>query len=268
MAGDAQSILITGAGSGLGKGAAIKMAQAGHRVIAAVEIWPQVSDLREEAQRLGVDLEVIKLDILDERDRAHAQRYDVDVLVNNAGIGATGPIAEIPVDYLRNVMEVNVFAALEFTQPFARKFAERGSGKIVFLSSMAGLSTYPFLCPYNASKHALEAVAQCMKDELAPYGVRVCTINPGPYRTGFNDRMYDVVDQWFDEETNFTKAEPIRDIQQAIAQPDGQFDPEEMIERMAAVIPETGPHKFRTMLPQETVEFCREYQGRMWDEEV
>jgi len=262
-----KTIMITGAGSGLGKGTAIGLAKNGHKVIACVEIWPQVTALREEAAQEGIELEVIKLDILSEIDRQNAYKYDIDILVNNAGTGETGPIAEIPVQLVRNVFEVNVFGALEFTQPFARKFVEKGKGKIVFVSSMAGLSTYPFLCPYNASKHALEAIAQCMKDELKEFGVQVCTINPGPFRTGFNDRMYDSVDQWYDPKSNFTKEEPIRDIQKALAIKDGQFDPQAMIDLMVETIP-VEHHKFRTMLPESIVEFCKDYQKQMWEEEI
>ncbi len=260
-------ILITGAGSGLGKGAAIGLAKAGHQVIAGVEIWPQVTGLREEIQRQVIDLEVIKLDIRSEIDRQRAYQYDIDILVNNAGIGETGPIAEIPVDLVRNVFEVNVFAALELTQGFVKKFVEKRQGKIVFISSMAGLSTYPFLCPYNASKHAVEAIAQCMKDELKELGVQVCTINPGPYRTGFNDRMYDAVDQWYRPDVHFTPGEPIRNIQGAIASPEGQFDPQEMIDLMVETIP-ADHHKFRTMLPESIIQWCKDYQQKMWEEEI
>ncbi len=262
-----KTIMITGAGSGLGKGTALGLAKKGHKVIAGVEIWPQVTALHEQAVQEGIELEVIKLDILSEIDRQSAYKYDIDILVNNAGIGETGPIAEIPVQLVRNVFEVNVFGALEFTQSFARKFVEKGKGKIVFVSSMAGLSTYPFLCPYNASKHALEAIAQCMKDELKEFGVQVSTINPGPYRTGFNDRMYDSVDQWYDPKSNFTKEQPIRDIQESLAIKDGQFDPQAMIELMVETIP-AEHHKFRTMLPESIVEWCKDYQKRMWDEEI
>jgi NAD(P)-dependent dehydrogenase (short-subunit alcohol dehydrogenase family) len=84
-------ILITGAGSGLGRGAALGLARAGHHVIASCEFWPQVRDLRSDAQRQGVDLETIKLDVTDEMDRNHAVGYDVDILVLNAGVQEAAP---------------------------------------------------------------------------------------------------------------------------------------------------------------------------------
>ena len=260
-------IMITGAGSGLGKGAALGLAQSGHKVIAGVQIWPQVTALREEASELGVELEVLKLDILNEVDRQKALTYDIDILVNNAATGETGPIAEIPIQLVRNVFEVNVFSTLEFTQLFAKKFVEKGSGKIVFVSSIAGLSTGPFFGPYTASKHALEAIAQSMKDELKEFGVQVCTINPGPYRTGFNDRMHESVFQWYDPKSNFTKEQPMRDSQADMASENGQFDPQDMINLMVETIP-AEHHKFRTMLPESFVEFGQDYQKQMWEEEI
>lgn len=264
-----KTILITGAGSGLGKGTAIGLAKNGHKVIAGVLQWEQVTQLKEEAQKENVteNLQVIKLDITDEIDRKNAQKFDVDILVNNAGIGETGPMAEIPVDLVRKVMETNVFSTLEFSQPFIKKMVEKGQGKVIFVSSMAGVSTYPFLGPYNASKHALEAVAQCLRDELKELGVTVATINPGPYRTGFNDRMYDSVDQWYDENQNFTPAKPIRDIQAGVAGDEGQFDPQEMIDKMIEVIP-AEHHLFRTMLPKPIEDWCKEYQQNQWTLEI
>lgn len=258
-------ILITGAGSGLGKGTALGLARAGHQVIAGVELWNQVSSLRAAAQDSGVEFKVIKLDICDPIDRVAALRNEVDILVNNAGIGETGPLAEIPLERFRRVFEVNVFAGLELTQAFAAQFAARRSGKIVFLSSMAGLSTYPFLGPYNASKHAIEAIAQCLANELKDLGVQVCTINPGPYGTGFNDRMYETLDQWYDPSRNYTPEGPIRKIQAEIGP--GQFDPQAMIDLMVDTIPKDH-HKFRTMLPEAIETWCKDYQARMWTDTI
>ncbi|MEM9453411.1 MAG: SDR family oxidoreductase [Myxococcota bacterium] len=262
----AKKVLITGAGTGLGLGTAIGLAKNGHEVIAAVHIWPQATSVHEAAAKAGVELDVIKLDVTDPADREYALKYDIDILVNNAGTGATGPVAEIPVRYMREVMETNVWGPLELTQQFAARFARRGSGKIVFVSSVAGLATLPFLAPYNASKFALEAVAQCMQHELEGYGVRVCTINPGPYRTGFNDRLYDQVDQWYDPQKHFTKEAPIRDQQAWLA--NNQIHPQEMIDAMVEVIPSDEEHVFRTMVPKNFVGFCEEYQARMWTTKV
>ncbi|MEY8730853.1 SDR family NAD(P)-dependent oxidoreductase [Peribacillus frigoritolerans] len=83
---------------------------------------------------------------------------------------------------------MNVFATLESVQFAARKLVKKGKGKIVFLSSMAGIITTPYGGPYAATKHAIEGMALTLKNELEEFGVQVATINPGAYNTGFNDR--------------------------------------------------------------------------------
>lgn len=265
-----KNILITGAGSGLGRGTALGLAKRGHRVVATVEIWPQVSDLMEAADKAGVRLEVTKLDLLNTDDHATVfAKYseELDILVNNAATGETGPIAEIPVDRVRRVFEVNVFSTLEFTQPFARHFAKKGKGKIIFTSSIAGFSTFPFLAPYVSSKHALEAIAQLMCEEMEGTGVQVATINPGPFRTGFNDRMYDTLDQWYDPAKNFSAETPVRDVQKLFSGDSLQLDPQGMIDFMVDTIPQEN-HKFRNVYPERFIEDVKAYQNSLWVKQV
>jgi short-subunit dehydrogenase len=259
-----QTILITGAGSGLGKGTAIGLAKAGHTIIAAVHTWEQLSRFKEELKTADYkkNIELIKVDILDVLDCEKAWTYDIDILVNNAAIGHTGPVAEMPVDIIREVMETNVFSTLEFSQPFIKQMVEKGKGKVVFLSSVAGLTTSAFLGPYNASKHALEAIVQCLRDELQPLGVTIATINPGPFDTGFNDRMYDTYQQWYDEDIHFT---PLKNIEKAAtAMANGQFDPQEMIDKMIEVIP-MAKHNFRTICPDNFAELCQGYEDHQYE---
>lgn len=265
-----KTILITGAGSGFGKGTALGLAKNGHTVIATVQIWPQVSDLMASAKEEGVDLEVAKLDLLNKGDheavfRKYADR--LDILVNNAATGETGPIAEIPVDRIRRQFDVNVFGTLEFTQPFAKLFAAKGNGKIIFTSSIAGFVTFPFLGPYVASKHALEAVVQMLQQEMEGTGVQIATINPGPFRTGFNDRMYDTLDQWYDPIKHFTAEQPIRDTQALFAGDELQLDPQGMIDFMVKVIPQDN-HKFRNVYPERFIADVKKYQESLWQKEV
>ena len=195
-----KTILMTGAGTGLGHGTVLGMAKNGHHVIATVENWPQVTQLRADAEAEGVSdkLTVEKLDYNEPSDIEHiVEKYaqKVDIFAPNAATGETGPIAEINVDRIRRVFEVNVFQTLELIQRFAKVFVARGYGKIIPTSSIAGFFTFDYLAPYCASKHALEAIMQTMYQELKGTGVQVATINPAPFSTGFNDRMYDTVDQ-------------------------------------------------------------------------
>lgn len=258
-----KKIMITGAGSGLGKGMALGLAKKGHFVVAGVHVWEQKSALLEEIQKEGLEdnIELIKLDITDDMDCINAYSYDVDILVNNAGMGYSGPVAEMPVGLLREVMEVNVFSSLAFSQPIIRQMVERKEGKVIFVSSVAGLTTSPFLGAYNASKHALESIAQSLRDELSDFGVQVATINPGPYDTGFNDRMYENFTQWYDEELFFTPAEKIIEASKALL--DNQFDPQEMIDKMVEVVPKKS-HPFRTILPNALEKKCKEYQAAQY----
>ena len=139
-----KTILITGAGSGFGEGTAYGLAKLGHKIIAGVQISPQVTAMRKKVEELGLknNIEVIKLDILDKYDVKAALKYDIDVLFSNAGIGESGPVFEIPLDLVRRNFETNVFAPLELTQQFVTKWINAGkAGKIVFTSSMCGLFT-------------------------------------------------------------------------------------------------------------------------------
>jgi len=136
-------ILITGAGSGFGKAAALGMAKKGHEIIAAAQISPQVMPLRDEANALGLNnLRVERLDLTDPYDIAQAQSWDIDVLWNNAGMGEAGPVWEIPIDLVHKNYEVNVFQPLVLTQGIVRRWVSEGrKGKVVFTSSMGGLFT-------------------------------------------------------------------------------------------------------------------------------
>jgi NAD(P)-dependent dehydrogenase (short-subunit alcohol dehydrogenase family) len=181
-------ILVTGAGSGFGKAASIGMARNGHTVIATTQVSSQVTPLREEAKALSPEtLRVERLDLTDPYDIAQALTWDIDVLWNNAGMGEAGPVWEIPVDLVRRNFEVNVFLPLALTQGVVRRWVAEGrKGKVVFTSSMGGLFTPANWGTYVSTKHALEALAEALQQELGPRGIKVQTINPGAYYTGYN----------------------------------------------------------------------------------
>ena len=259
-----KTIFITGAGSGLGRGTALGLAKRGHRVIATTEITSQKTDLMREVQEKGLNMEVFKLDITNERDRALIDDYDFDVFVANAAINEGGALGEVPMDRFRAIFEVNVFATLESVQHAARKMVKKGSGKIVFLSSMAGIITTPFGGPYATTKHAIEGMALTLKDELEPFGVQVATINPGAYNTGFNDRAAEEKWKWYDESRHFTRKE---DMEKQDAGLKNQLDPEDMIEKMIEVIL-ADHHKFRTAYPEEMEKKMKKTEQERWGMEI
>lgn len=252
-----KTVLITGAASGFGRGVAFNLVRKGCHVIAGCQIWPQVWEMRQAAQAEGLDMKVIKLDVLDDIDRAHALALDIDVLFNNAGIMESGPMVEIPMARMRSVFETNVFAALEMAQGFGKKMVRRGSGRIVWTSSVAGLVKVPFDGAYAASKHAVEGICSAMHEELAPYGVEVVTVNPGAFRTGFNDTGMESMDQWWDQAERVVDHWPERELTH-------QADPAEMVTAIVEVILADNP-PYRTMRPLSTVTMARDEQAAIWD---
>lgn len=267
-----KTILVTGAGSGFGEGAAIGMARNGHTVIATVQVSPQVMPLREKARALGLtNLTVMKLDLLDPFDVANAQKLapQVDVLWNNAGIGESGPVFEIPLDLVRRNFETNVFAPLALTQAFVKAWiAHDKKAKVVFTSSMGGLFTPAHWGVYVSTKHALESVAEAMQQELATHGIKVQTINPGAYYTGYNETMADTAFRWLDDAVNVTKRADLRkEFDGFFAMPDGRLDAQEMIDRMIEIVPaDTG--KFRNVVPKATEDMLKAHQLAAWDNPI
>jgi NAD(P)-dependent dehydrogenase (short-subunit alcohol dehydrogenase family) len=265
-----KTILVTGAGSGFGQGAAIGMAKNGHTVIATVQVSPQVMPLREKAKQLGLaNFRVERLDLTDPYDIAQAQSWDFDVLWNNAGQGEAGPVWEIPVDLVRRNYEINVFLPLVLTQGVVRKWvANKKKGKVVFTSSMGGLFTPANWGIYVSTKHALEAIAEAMQQELAPYGIKVQTINPGAYYTGYNETMADNPFRWLDDSKHFTKRADLRKgFDDFFATPEGRMDPKEMIDRMIDVVPADNG-LFRNVVPKAIEDMLKKHQVAAWSNAI
>ncbi len=224
------SVLITGAGSGFGKGTAIALAARGHYVIATTETEEQAEALRAEHP----ELQVLKLDITS-TDVAKVTTLEIDVLINNAGAGQTGPMADVPIARVRRLFEVNVFGTLAVTQAVLPKMAAKKSGRIIIVSSIGGVIAGPSFGPYAMTKHALEAMGKSMRAELAPSGIDVTLINPGPYNTGFNDRMTASMWEWFGDDAI---SAPATDMFRAFGSmvTTGQLDPNDFINRMVELV--------------------------------
>lgn len=266
-------ILITGAGSGFGKAAALGMASNGHSIIATTQASAQVTPLREEVERLGLTskIRVERLDLTDIYDIWQAQSWDFDILWNNAGMGEAGPVWEIPIDLVRKNFEINVFLPLQLTQGVLRKWIQEGSHrgkKVVFTSSMGGLFTPANWGTYVSTKHALESVAEALQQELEPYEIKVQTINPGAYYTGYNETMADNPFRWLDDTYHFTKrAELRKGFDDFFATPEGRMDPAEMIDRMIDIVPaDTG--KFRNVVPKKIEDMLKAHQAAAWDNQI
>lgn len=188
-------VLITGSGSGFGKGTALLLAERGHHVIATTETDTQAAALASEHPSLDVRV----LDVTNGVDVAGVAEIDVDVLINNAAIGVLGPIANVPIDLVTRSFEVNVFGMVAMSQAVIPGMRRRGWGRIINVSSVAGVLASAQGSPYSMTKHAVEAFTKSLRAELAPHGIDVTKVNPGPYDTGFNDRMVNAIPTYIDE---------------------------------------------------------------------
>jgi NAD(P)-dependent dehydrogenase (short-subunit alcohol dehydrogenase family) len=180
---------ITGAGTGFGRTIAEAAAAAGDTVVAAVRRPEAVSDL--VAASAGA-VTAVQLDVTDaERvDAVIADTIDrhgrIDVLVNNAGKGVIAAVEEIPDAALRSLMDLHVFGPANLIRAVLPHMRERRSGAIVQLSSQAGRYSFPGVGVYSATKFALEGLSEALALEVAPLGIRVLVVEPGPFRTSFN----------------------------------------------------------------------------------
>ena len=237
-----KKVLITGAGSGFGRGAAIELARRGHDAIAACETEEQAAALAAEHP----ELTAIKLDVTDPADVAGAADLGVDVLINNAGVGIVGPMASVPLADVRRSFEVNVFGMVALSQAVIPGMRERGSGRIINVSSVAGILASPLGSPYSMTKHAVEAFTKSLRAELAPHGIDVTKVNPGPYGTGFNDQMVDGAAS-FIEDGDTATAEMHTVVRQIILT--DQLDPAEVSSTLADLV-EADETPVETYLPE------------------
>ena len=182
-----RTILVTGASSGIGKDTAIRLLKEGYAVYAVARRIEQMRDL----EALGAV--ALKMDVTKEEDlvaaveRIDAERGGVDILVNNAGFGLFGAMEETPLDDARYQFEVNLFGVARLTQLVLPHMREKGAGKIVNVSSVAGKMHTPLGSWYHASKHALEGWSDCLRWELKRFGIDVIIIEPGLIRTEFGN---------------------------------------------------------------------------------
>lgn len=201
-----KNILITGCGSGLGKYAAIALAKRGHFVYATTHTETQSKELNILNNKLNLPLKSFKLDVTIPEDRLKVKDLDLDVLINNAAIGDSGSVCEIDVDRYRLTFENNVFSPIELTQLVLKNMISKGTGRIIFISSLVARSPIPFLSPYCATKFALEAIAPSLDSELMELDnvdIPVILIEPGAYSTGFNQKSISKQFAWMPIDSYF-----------------------------------------------------------------
>jgi NAD(P)-dependent dehydrogenase (short-subunit alcohol dehydrogenase family) len=180
-----QTVLITGATDGLGKAAALLLAERGYRVFAAGRSAERRAQLDAVAKERKLPLETLEMDVCDDGSVQEAvasvfqKAGAIDVLINNAGLVYVGAVEDLRLEDWRRQFETNFFGVIRVTQAVLPKMRERRKGRILMMSSVSGFVTPPTQGAYSASKHAIEALSNALRHELYPFGIHTILIQPG-----------------------------------------------------------------------------------------
>ena len=182
-------VWITGASSGIGRALALEWAVRGARLILSARRKEALEEVAQLCRLAGSEAHVLPLDLTDTRQAARwtadafACYGQVDVLVNNAGLGQLGTVMETTEEVERQVMEVNYFASVALTRALLPHFLERKTGSIVVISSIVGKFGLPKLAAYAAAKHALHGYFESLRQEVQSDGLRILVVSPGFIKT-------------------------------------------------------------------------------------
>jgi NAD(P)-dependent dehydrogenase (short-subunit alcohol dehydrogenase family) len=179
----AKVALVTGGSSGIGEATAVKLQELGFTTYAAARRVQRMEHLTKSGIR------PLEMDVTDDQSMASGIKHilaadgRIDVLVNGAGYGSYGALEDVPLSEARSQFEVNVFGAARLTQLVLPQMREQHSGTIVNITSMGGKIYTPLGAWYHATKFALEALSDCLRMEVKPFGINVVVIEPGGIRT-------------------------------------------------------------------------------------
>ncbi|HRO15431.1 MAG TPA: SDR family oxidoreductase [Paracoccus sp. (in: a-proteobacteria)] len=184
-----KTVLITGAGSGMGKATALLLAESGYRVFAGIR--GSDADLKAEADAKGVEIRTVRLDVQDTASireavaQVVAEAGRIDVLVNNAGFGLLSTVEDGTDEEIFRQFDVNVFGLIRMTREVLPHMRKAGGGVIINISSFLGRMGLPLLAHYNASKYAVEGITDSLRFEVLPFGIRVHSVLAGLFGTNF-----------------------------------------------------------------------------------
>jgi NAD(P)-dependent dehydrogenase (short-subunit alcohol dehydrogenase family) len=180
----AKVVLITGCSTGIGRDLVGRLAQAGYAVVATARKTDTLNDL---PAALKLPLDVTQPDsVCQAVEHTLRQLGRIDVLINNAGYALQGALEEIPVEQVQQMFDVNVHGVLRLIRAVVPQMRQQRAGRIINIGSVAGRLALPVNGTYSASKFALEALNDALRLELAPFGIHVVLIEPGPIKTHFD----------------------------------------------------------------------------------
>ena len=203
--------LITGANSGIGRGAAVDLAAKGWTVYGSMRSLDKGEKLAAMAAEAGVEVHPVVCDVTDTGsvERAVAEVTDaaggIDVLVNNAGVGGNGVVEEAPLELYQEVMDVNLYGVIRCVKAVLPQMRERRSGCIINISSVTGRVAAIAQAPYVASKWALEGLSEGLAQDVAPLGIRVAIIEPGIVRTAILAKNTDAPNESGDYDSHYRR---------------------------------------------------------------
>lgn len=179
-----RTVLTTGANSGIGLATVVELARRGYRSVGSVRSAAKAEQVRVAAAAADVEVETVLLDVTDAAGCEEVlAELDLYGLVNNAGYAVTGAIEDVGDEDARLELETMVLAPMRLARLALPAMRARGEGRIVNVSSIAGLVTAPFTGWYTAGKHALEALSDALRVEVARDGVKVVLVEPGGFKT-------------------------------------------------------------------------------------
>lgn len=189
-----KKILITGASGGFGKLTVLRLLQKGHHVVASMrDIIGKNKNVAEELRNQGAI--VLEIDVTDDLSVSNGVQNSIsalqglDVLINNAGVGVLGMQEFFTISDFQKVFDINVFGVQRMNREVIPYFREKKDGLIIYTSSLLGRIVLPFYGVYQASKWALEALAENYRVELSSFGIENCIVEPGGYATSFADNL-------------------------------------------------------------------------------
>jgi len=187
-----KTILITGCSSGFGNMATKYLAEKGNHVIATMrnvngKNSQSAKDLLDYGNSKGLKIDVLEMDVTSDESvaAAAAQLPSIDVLINNAGLGYGGAVESFTSEGVLDQLDLNIVGTIRAAQAVLPAMRAQKSGLIIQISSIAGRSAFPGFGVYNASKWGLEGLSEAMRYELAPFGIDVVIVEPGPFETNF-----------------------------------------------------------------------------------
>ncbi|WP_448218426.1 SDR family oxidoreductase [Endozoicomonas sp. 2B-B] len=196
-----KNVLITGCSSGIGLALALELDQRGYKVWATARKLESIKHLSDRSIRTA------ELDVTDENQvgrilkEIQEEEGKLDVLINNAGYGGMGAVAELPREELLKQFETNVFAPVLLANKVIKKMCTNKEGTIINIGSVSGEVTTPFSGLYCASKAAFNAFSDAMRMELQPFGIRVLTVLPGAIKSRFAENANEALDRVFSEDS-------------------------------------------------------------------